>query len=288
MRDLYTSLTRTKAALNGGELPPMTPLTDRARALMDPAFTIGMGALTETERGLCCPIRGCGRFYHYLGHHISKAHPDIGVVLVREALSLGPSAVLSSMRAREQMRANPAFKHTRPPASRGQRPKNMGSRPVAVLNARNACEAQLIKRLQAFEQQCGFVPTAKTFLKGSGVGTHTIWRLFGSWNSFRVAAGFPVASGGPGKRPPTCHGLAKWTQSTALAAIRKWADFNNHIPTSGEASQAKLLRQPYYPHYATVRRLFSPLGWRDIILLVADHALLDMATISTGSRDLTP
>lgn len=45
--DLYTSLVRLKQEMNGGILPPMTPVTGAALELIDPAFTIGLGALRE-------------------------------------------------------------------------------------------------------------------------------------------------------------------------------------------------------------------------------------------------
>ena len=73
----YTSLTRLKMALADGRMPPMTPLSPRAMALLNPDFCIGMGAFMETEEmGLRCPV--CGKWFHDLTKHLNARHAELG------------------------------------------------------------------------------------------------------------------------------------------------------------------------------------------------------------------
>src|SRR5690606_35849901 len=81
MAGLYTSLSRAKAEINNGELPPMEPLGDKERRLINPKFLIngGKGGIVKhPTKGLRCPVRGCGRWYHHRGRHGGKSHPEIG------------------------------------------------------------------------------------------------------------------------------------------------------------------------------------------------------------------
>ena len=100
MADLYTSLTNLKREMNGGRMPPMTPIPERALAVIDPALTPGLGALEEDpEKGLRCPVRGCGKWAHALSSHITSAHRNIGGVRgFKRMMSIPRTAALLSRR----------------------------------------------------------------------------------------------------------------------------------------------------------------------------------------------
>lgn len=107
--DVFTTLTMAKMELNGGVIPAMTPLTDRAKKICDPEFTPGMGALEadpETTK-LRCPIKGCGEYRHQLAKHLNSTHRDVGgrdrVVRV---LQLPPDAALVSPEVQARLKEN--------------------------------------------------------------------------------------------------------------------------------------------------------------------------------------
>jgi hypothetical protein len=77
---MYTTLVRAKATIRGEEAPPLTALTEHALKICDPDFVPGMGILEEdAERGLRCPLRGCGKWYHELGKHLESHDSDARV-----------------------------------------------------------------------------------------------------------------------------------------------------------------------------------------------------------------
>lgn len=79
MSDLYTSLVRAKQELNGG-VPPLTPLTEEAKKYMDPDLVPGMGILNEDDdKGLQCPVEGCGKWYSRLDAHLRSHVDDLDV-----------------------------------------------------------------------------------------------------------------------------------------------------------------------------------------------------------------
>jgi len=70
---LYTSLVMAKQALNGGHLPPMTPVPERLHHIINPEYVPGLGALriaTAWMRSLACAecggtvVEGCEGIMH--------------------------------------------------------------------------------------------------------------------------------------------------------------------------------------------------------------------------------
>jgi hypothetical protein len=158
---LYTSLVRLKQAMNGGQLPPMMPVAQEALRFIDPSCTPGLGALEEdAEKGLLCPVRGCGRWFVHLTRHLNMTHSDIGGASgVRQLLSIPENAALYSTAERDRqsalMSALIAAGKCLPPATeydsatQSRRAANAGRRTARILdtagakNMRNRCVAQL-------------------------------------------------------------------------------------------------------------------------------------------------
>jgi hypothetical protein len=103
MMDMYSTLSRAKQAMNGGDVPPLTPLTRAALKHIDPEFAPGMGVLVEdADKGFRCPVRGCGRYFQKLSVHLDGAHKDIGGSWgVRDLLSLDPHQSMTAPRLRD-------------------------------------------------------------------------------------------------------------------------------------------------------------------------------------------
>lgn len=175
---VYTTLTRVKMALNGGVLPPMTPLTAMARLVIEPSQTIGMGALIEDEeRGLRCPVKGCDVWTHNLGAH-ARSHRAIGGVgAIRTALDIPETHSLLSAREhaiysqRSKRLANPRFG----PVSESEKAQRCTTREarttararaamaVGARNMRDACEAQLRRKFADFRSEYGRRPSEQEF-----------------------------------------------------------------------------------------------------------------------------
>lgn len=201
---LYTSLVRLKQGLNGGILPPMTPIPDQAKHLIDPAFTVGLGGLEEdAENGLRCPVRGCGVYRHNLGVHIAGSHRSVGGVLaVKRALSIPKSAAFISQKLRDNTnRVTPrpnggrlTSRRVKEMAAKGLMRRRPRSRmTVGAKNLRDRCVAQLTHRMLDLNNSLGRSPTAaEARSRWGGAIVTDIIRTFGSWANAKAQCGLGV------------------------------------------------------------------------------------------------
>lgn len=202
--ELYTSLTRLKMAMNGQALPPMTALTVRARGLLDPSFTPGMGALEarKSDGALRCPIRGCGQYYHYLTAHLS-AH-KVSARVLRDVLGIPQSAGLVSERVKSEKRSRhiPTGKpHTSETRRRAQARRQKTLKSSMMRNLQDACDEQLRGKLLALTQKLGRAPTVRQMVAEYGKGLRwRIERIFGTFNACKEHLGFRTYHGRPRKR----------------------------------------------------------------------------------------
>lgn len=233
MSDLYTSLVRLKQSLNG-DVPPMTPLTEAAAAVLDPAFTPGMGAIEEdAERGLRCPVRGCGDYFTNLGTHLSSAHRDIGGAReVKRLLDIQRNARLMVGVVREHLRTKAKARHRQDPALRARMRASVEARrthrPITVpargsmgeRNFRNRCLAQLQAQIVAVAEKIGRVPmiTDVEEALGQGLARDAI-RVFGTWNAALAAAKLADRKKG-----------CKISQDDILETLRAWYAVHGDLP----------------------------------------------------------
>lgn len=245
--DLYTSLTRLKQAMNNGQLPPMTPLTEQAKKVIDPELTIAGGAggiVADEERGLRCPIRGCGAWKHDLGRHVAMAHPTIGVAAFREAMSIPKSAPLMSETFRERKRRlmrgrlNDALKQqqrrgrkerrgvvARRAKGKGATAATMGSR-----NLRDRCIAQLSHKLIDLANTLGRSPssTEARNVLGQTLVYHII-QTFGTWNAAKAHCGLEAFA-------PRNTARTKENRERALDTLGAWvAEHDGELPSYHDA-----------------------------------------------------
>lgn len=255
MADLYTSLVAAKMAMNGGEMPPMTPLSEKARRVVRPEYTIGMGGFREdARRGLQCPV--CGGYYHNLGTHLGKQHSSIGgSKAVREALDVPKTAPLISRVQMEKQRAAKerliksghwAYKNLRPPTcegsaawkselqSRVSRETAVARRSIGFKNLLNACPAQVKQRLVDLTNKLGREPVRREAeAEWGGDVTGTIVRLYGSWASVLAQAGMrPAPTKVRGGWMNT--GGNKFDIHDILPVIQAWYDEHGELPSSKE------------------------------------------------------
>lgn len=223
--ELYTSLTELKRVLNGGQLPVYTPLSDRARQVIDPSLMKGAGCLIEDEeRGLLCPIRGCGKWTHAMASHISTSHRSITVAAFKEAAGYAPTARLISQKAKAvraaQERARGA-RPTPPPATAAARKKQAESlrlraQAMGTRNFRNQCVAQLTHRLLDLANEIGRSPSSADATAKFGPGfVAACQRVFGTWDNAKAQCGLPrLRSRYAYRKQPTTdevlEGLAAW------------------------------------------------------------------------------
>lgn len=266
---LYTSLVRLKQELNGGELPPMTPVPEDVQHIISPSFTIGLGGLMEDEgRGLRCPVRGCGKWFHSLTPHLNTAHARIGgAESVRRALSIPYSAGLVSQKRRESMAdimrtthrrgridtaaaaENLKRHHARPGASRNARRVAAESiRTVNSWNLKDMCVAQVNKKLLGLSQQLRRTPTNHEAAEIISPGF--VWRVmevYGSWNNALLHLNLKL-----NKR--RYH-----SSDEVLEALRAYHDMNGTLPSAKEADRAT--RTPIIPSKDTILRSFKAATW---------------------------
>lgn len=265
MADLYTTLVRAKQELNGGVLPAMTPIPENAQNIIDPAFTPGLGALEEhPEKGLRCPVRGCGKWTHRLGDHLGKKHGDIGGArAVKYALSIPMGAPLASSRYRDGCRSRTRrlidTGVTRPPmrtpawndpvarAANARRAGRNGTGTVGFRNLRNSCAAQLIQRLLAVRDRIGRTPSAREATQHDGTLVKLAQNLYGSWNGLVAAAGLVGR--------PTGNRDRAADRAHVLVMLREWCAVHGSLPTRRQV--ATPTSAPLLPSYKAVLRAFE-------------------------------
>lgn len=278
--DLYTSLTRLKQAMNGGQLPPMTPLSEEAKKIIDPALTIGGdgagGIVADEEKGLLCPIRGCGRYRHDLARHIATTHKSIGLAALREAMSIPTKAPLMSEHMmsvkRDGMKSRGAFlknakrfgaKHRRTSEAKRARVRSANAASMGARNLRDRCIAQLSHKLIDLANTLGRSPSAneaKTIL-GAGLVTKII-ETFGTWNNAKAQAGLSTIAPS-GKR----DGF----RDTALSALEAWYKEHGDLP---ESSAYLTNQTPLLPPFGVFRQGLGSTDWGECMRRAA--SLLDI------------
>jgi len=259
----YTTLEHLKRSLNNGELPVMTPVAEKAKAFIDPAFVLGQGGLQEdSKRGLRCPVRGCGGFHHNLASHWTRQHAKtIGpVAVLREVLSLKPKTPLWSAAARSRASENvgPQLR-ARWPKMRSKTPtrqspvfveKRIAAYTASVnsmetRNLRNSCDAQLRKRYNDCRDRLGREPMMSEF---DNSFQFAVQRHYGSLNAFRATIGISAMHG---KRPSG--------EDNVLAALEAWHKAHGKLPNVKEAMSVD--RTPYLPSPPTILRTLGIGSW---------------------------
>jgi hypothetical protein len=278
--DLYTSLVRLKQGMNGGQLPPMTPVPENVHHLIDPAFTIGLGGWFEEEpRGLRCPVRGCGVFKHNMRIHLDRAHADIGgapvvlkaldvprgVPLVSRALrdkwaSLGASSQLAQLvRARdpETMEKMAAWGRAGGHVRGAARARN--ARSTVSRNFRDRCIAQLTHKICHVTTTIGRRPNLREFCAFYGDNIYyDILEAFGSWQNALAHSGIKARSK-----------FSRATLDDVLDSLAAYHKQNGALPTSAEAKRP--WRTPLIPCTDTIYRALGQASWRQCMELAASH-----------------
>lgn len=245
MSELYTSIRHFKAALNGGEVPPMTPLTEAAAKVIDPKLCLGMGGLIEDEnKGLLCPVRGCGEYTHHLGTHLTKKHAGIGGHIgFRAALGIPRAATLESGRARVARSKAAKVRMQRDNGARARRALAKGAEARCTDHARQKaveryaetrispmydnivgdCESQTIRKLELLTEKLGHEPSEREFLAEYGTGIRKRYRrIFGSWNTLKARCGHRLAN-------------RKWTEDEVVESYHDYHKAHGEFPSAGVA-----------------------------------------------------
>lgn len=256
--ELYTSLTRLKQSLNGGELPPMTPLTEEAKKLIDPAFVEGMGGLIEDEKkGLRCPVRGCGKWTHSLSMHWRRRHfLTIGPVgVLRDILEI-PGVPLLSRHARARYKA--ASINRRPP-----RPCKANSHSVSAVkkrgaarvanarsmnhrNGRKVCDKQMAERYMAVRGKVGREPTrTDADIHDPGLSWAAL-EYYGGWNAFRSTISDRISKRG-------------YTVDDILVSMRSYWDCHGRLPELPQVRDPD--RRPLIPSAGAILKTLEMTSW---------------------------
>lgn len=280
--DLYTSLTRMKQAMNGGRVPPMTPVPESAHHLIDPAFTIGLGAFDEDEeKGIRCPVRGCGRYLHFARRHLNTVHRDVGgAAAVLRVLSIPQRTSLVSKRAHERLsvtmgaqlralgRQNAAMACAAARRRASARPREPQERDtVAQKNFRNRCVAQLSHRIIDLHHRIGRSPTEREFANTFGDAvTRAVRRTFGTWNNAKAHCGLAVYSRG---RPLTRRYAQR---DNVLEGLAAWYDVHRALPSRMDAVNPR--RAPFIHSAPTIKKALGTNSWPEAMRIAA--SLLDI------------
>ena len=263
MSELYTSLTQLKMALNGGTMPPMTPLTDEAKKYIDPDLTIGMGALYEDqEKGLRCPVRGCGEFHHWLTRHLDLKHKAIGgAAEIRQSLSIPPSVSLASHSFKSRLKARSTSSYvkraaplrptkSKPGQGRGEvwaEKIRESKASVHTLNKLNACHAQVQKWI--LDNSPDGISPCHLKKVPSRIRVQ-ILKVYGSWTAAVAAVGLK----------PTLQGR-RYTHDDIYDSMGEWFKRHGRLPTAREAQSPE--RTPVIPSYNAVISQLGVRGWDD-------------------------
>ena len=288
--ELYTSLVRAKQELNGGSLPPMTPVPESVHWLIDPAFTPGFGALEEhPEKGLRCPVRGCGKYRHQLAKHVNAIHRNLGgAAAIKRALSIPSNAPLASRSLRQKYSANmkrlvsekglfggrPIARYVTQDHRKRVRVLRATMRSVGVRNFRLTCEAQIAHRLIDLEHRLGRSPTShEAEVLGELNLVYACRRLYGSWNAAKAAAGLACYNAAGGRVIGT---------AAILEQMAAWYAEHGTLPTSYEAKNTR--RTPLIPGYTTIIKYFGP-TWGDSMRAIATRLRIRGGRYGLPERD---
>lgn len=277
-RGLYTTLVHSKAELTDGRRPLME-LSEEAKEILDPDLVPGMGILVEDEdKGLRCPVRGCGGWYHVLSSHLTQTHADIGGAdRVREVLSLHPRAGLVSQQYSAKMIAVgrpqnlPKYRRGVVVASGAVRRKagksrSLAARTVGVRNLRNSCEAQMIHRLLDLESQVGRHPSKRDSLALDPKLVGLARRIYGGWDAFKALAGLSTYTPEEGRISPRIGRVVD--KEAVTECFGEFYKAHGRFPTTRETHATSVF--PLVPSYLTIRRVFGRASWKEIVAEIAD------------------
>lgn len=273
MSELYTSLTRLKMAMNGGELPQMTDIPLSVQDVIDPALTIGLGALVEDATlGLRCPVRGCGIYRHALARHVTAKHPEIGgAVGLKDLLEIPHSAPLASSTYRAQKReelarrgpevfeimrrareSRPGAAHERSVRDRAKETTRLVYKMAGVRNLANRCEAQMRHTLIDLQNKLGRSPAlseARAML-GEGFCGQVI-SVYGSWNAAKARFGLDQYKRG--------HSRREVPREAVLEGLRAYYDRHGTLPNVNQAQRPN--RTPMIPSRPTILKAMGTELW---------------------------
>lgn len=282
MNELFTDLLRLKQAMNGGELPPMTDIPLTAQDVIDPQFTIGLGALHEDPtRGLQCPVRGCGTYRHTLKRHLNTKHPEVGERGVKELLEIPQSVRLISASARTRMaaeveRRGPSFRRrfsfvASQPATLNKGKTRKGLHRLAgVRNLERVCAAQVRDRLIAFQSENGRSPSQRDAEAWPDMGAafvQKVKRIYGSWNAAKERFGLDAYSnaGYSGQRRAVRR--TNIQRAIVVEALAAYYEVHGTLPNIKQARSP--VRAPLIPSAPTILKAMDTGNWPEAMRRVA-------------------
>lgn len=272
MPDLYTSLLRLKMSMNGGELPPMTDIPLSAQEVIDPTFTIGLGAFSEdAEKGLRCPVRGCGVYRHTMSFHLTTKHADVGGAEgVARLLEIPRSVKLISSKFRATKVAEAARRmadgslQRHLATIRGMQPDRMKDRTRAnatlrtmfkgagVRNLQNRCEAQMRHALIDLQNTLGRSPCISEASKMIGEGfVGQVIQVYGSWNAAKAQFGLDQYKRGQSKK--------EVPREAVLEALLAYHNVHGTLPNVNQAQRPN--RAPLIPSRPTILKAMGTSLW---------------------------
>lgn len=288
MSELYTTLTRIKEELIGGNVPPMTPLTGRSAQVCRPEFTIGMGALIEDiHKGQQCPI--CGHWSHKLHIHLNATHKNVGGARgVKSMLSLPVNAPLVSAfeRARqaEVMRKNVADGKMAPPVSKNDahirlvnhNRKRSRRTCVGTRNLKRNCERQIIVRLLAVRDIVRRSPSRAECDRYDPPLSSAAIRYFGTFNAAKAAAELKTfATSGVGVS------RNKYAIDEVMEMFAAFFDAHGRLPTLAEGRSPTI---PALPSRPTIYKHFGVRDWHKAMQKVAVRLTISGRDVVTVRR----
>lgn len=266
---LYTSLVHLKQATNDGRLPPMTPIPESAMAIIDPTFTIGLGAVREDATlGLQCPVRDCGKYYHNLGNHIARSHKSIGGQnAVKDMLEIPRRAKLLSATAQATYVAAAKAKWETNGAKMraARRPMHLSARPkrqrqlAGIRNRSNECEAQQAQDMIDLQNKLRRSPSVSEFIAEYGENRWArIREHYGTWNAFKAKLGMRIHQR---------DARMKSTKDFVFESLAAWYDVHGSLPSSAQAMRPD--RTPVIPSVPSVYRALGTKSWPHAMRIVA-------------------
>lgn len=253
---LYTSLERAKMELAGGQLPVMTQIPKNIQHIIDPEFTIGLGALMEDDTlGLRCPFRGCGEWFQNLSAHISWMHSDVGnTAEFRKLMGIPKTAPLCSLALRirrsitmsDRIRSGEFVPHGGHGRPKGEgNIGNAGSR-----NFRNNCQAQIAQRILTLADKLGRSPSKSEAEKLDPNLVSAVSRIYGTWNAAKSALELKAFS----------HHRAPIIKEHVLEQLRAYFQSHGRLPFITEVGEKSI---PLVPGRHTILRAFNADNYPD-------------------------